>query len=282
MKPDVEKSEDAVDEEVSTDSMEGCDHLRNERGDDYQEQIGMPDEENMRSWSHHHTTDTVDDPIFRAAMRGFDSVSFVFGLEVTWGKIQQRQQEEEDRAAMKELEAMEELQQIDEDSEDENEETKESKAESPDDANAAAVEVENENEEVEESESSDDANVAAMEVENEEEIGALDDSNESKHATATQDSTSPQSSIENSPERAPGNDGGTPEAQIIETPGSDVPSSSTPVEVLSVGSIENDSPQKHSSPTKKKVWECRRCTMENKLSKRKCEACGSNRPRNIS
>jgi hypothetical protein len=81
----------------------------NERGEDYQEQIGMPDEENMRSWSHHHSTDTVDDPIFRAAMRGYDAVSFVFGLEVTWSLIQQRQQDEEERQAMLELESMKEM-----------------------------------------------------------------------------------------------------------------------------------------------------------------------------
>lgn len=78
----------------------------NERSDDCQEQIGMPDEENMRHWSHHHTTDSVDDPVFRAAMRGCDAVSFVFGLEVTWSLIQQRQQEEEERFAMQELENM--------------------------------------------------------------------------------------------------------------------------------------------------------------------------------
>lgn len=80
-----------------------------ERGEDYQEQLGMPDEENMRSWSHHHTTDTVDDPIFRAAMHGYDTVSFVFGLEVTWSLIQEKQQEEEERKAMEELEKIEEL-----------------------------------------------------------------------------------------------------------------------------------------------------------------------------
>lgn len=82
---------------------------RVERGEDYQEQLGMPDEENMRSWSHHHTTDTVDDPIFRAAMHGYDAVSFVFGLEVTWSLIQERQQEEEERRAMEELEKIDEL-----------------------------------------------------------------------------------------------------------------------------------------------------------------------------
>lgn len=90
--------------------LEGSATLNNERGEDYQEQIGMPDEENMRHWSHHYNTDTVDDPVFRAAMRGTDAVSFVFGLEVTWSLIQQRQQEEEERQALQELEGMEELQ----------------------------------------------------------------------------------------------------------------------------------------------------------------------------
>lgn len=84
-------------------------YLNNERGEDYQEQIGMPDEQNMRNWSHHHSTDTVDDPIFRAAMRGYDTVSFVFGLEVTWSLIQHRQQEEEEQQALLELETMIEM-----------------------------------------------------------------------------------------------------------------------------------------------------------------------------
>lgn len=42
-------------------------------------------------------------------MRGYDQVSFVFGLEVTWSLIQQRQQEEEEKQAMLELEKMEEI-----------------------------------------------------------------------------------------------------------------------------------------------------------------------------
>jgi hypothetical protein len=69
------------------------------------------DEENMRSWSHHFSVDTCDDPVFRAAMKGYDQVSFVFGLEVTWSLIQQRQQEEEEKVAMEELQriSLEEL-----------------------------------------------------------------------------------------------------------------------------------------------------------------------------
>ena len=95
-------SEDAVDKLLLS-SANSC----NERGEDYQEQIGMPDEENMRLWSHHYSTDTVDDPVFRAAMRGTDAVSFVFGLEVTWSNIQARQEAEEEAEAAKafELEA---------------------------------------------------------------------------------------------------------------------------------------------------------------------------------
>jgi hypothetical protein len=106
MKSDVDQGVKEADE----DQVDGARvSTSNERGEDFQEQIGMPDEENMRSWSHHYDTDTVDDPVFRAAMRGCDSVSFVFGLEVTWSLIQERKQEEEEREAMKELEALQEL-----------------------------------------------------------------------------------------------------------------------------------------------------------------------------
>ena len=100
-------NEDANDD--SHDNGVGAPASPDERGEGYQEQIGMPDEENMRSWSHHYNTDTVDDPVFRAAMKGYDSVSFVFGLEVTWSLIQERAQEEEERLAMKELQAVQEL-----------------------------------------------------------------------------------------------------------------------------------------------------------------------------
>lgn len=234
---DTEVKEDgADDEDGGKDMMESCTHLNNERGDDYQEQIGMPDEENMRCWSHHHKADTVDDPIFRAAMRGYDSVSFVFGLEVTWSKIQQRQQEEEDRQAMKELEEMEELQKLQEDSDGENEET------------LVGKDV--------------DVSEEGMDV-------------DTKSNMPVEDGvTSP--FISDSQVASQDENGGTPEAQIIESP-----SSSTDVEVISVGSVENRSPQE-SPPKKSAVWACPRCTMENILSRKKCEACGKTRPRKCS
>lgn len=106
MKADDDKSLD--ENENAIDILGSSAIVNNERGEDYQEQIGMPDEENMRHWSHHQSSDTVDDPIFRAAMRGTDSVSFVFGLEVTWSLIQQRQQDEEERLALAELENIQE------------------------------------------------------------------------------------------------------------------------------------------------------------------------------
>ncbi|CAN0316648.1 unnamed protein product, partial [Ectocarpus sp. 6 AP-2014] len=62
--------------------------------------MGMPKEEDLNSWSHHYSTDTADDPVFRGAMMGTgDSlVSFVFGLEVTWDLLSvQLEQEAEAR-----------------------------------------------------------------------------------------------------------------------------------------------------------------------------------------
>ena len=63
MKPDEEN----IEKENADPCAEGADddctpsgYVHNERSEDFQDQIGMPDEENMRSWSHHHTTDTVD------------------------------------------------------------------------------------------------------------------------------------------------------------------------------------------------------------------------------
>lgn len=43
----------------------------------FQEQMGMPKEEDLNSWSHHYSTDTADDPVFRGAMvRGCRAIAF--------------------------------------------------------------------------------------------------------------------------------------------------------------------------------------------------------------
>lgn len=90
MKVDCDHDKDHDDDGNSNDGVANKENPVdiNERSEDFQDQIGMPDEENMRHWSHHYSTESVDDPIFRAAMHGYDTVSFVFGLEVTWGLIQ--------------------------------------------------------------------------------------------------------------------------------------------------------------------------------------------------
>ncbi len=228
MKAAPEKVETDSVEEVSTDAMEICTHVDNERSDDYQEQIGMPDEENMRDWSHHYKTDTVDDPIFRAAMRGYDSVSFVFGLEVTWGKIQQRQQEEDDRKAMEELQQIEELQ------------------------NAQGGE--------------DDGDEVSPESESLEDVsdGLADES-----MADNVEPTPAKDQVES--EQAE-----TPEAQAISSSGS---SDTNSVSSSGDASVNYQSSSRDHTTPSKNIWVCHRCTMENSVSKKKCEACRSNRPR---
>jgi len=95
----------------------------------------------MRNWSHHHNTNTVDDPIFRAAMRGYNSVSFVFGLEVTWDNLQKRQSEEDDLRAMNELEELEELQNLQEEDDEEDKVDQDLLKTKEGDASIAEVEV---------------------------------------------------------------------------------------------------------------------------------------------
>ncbi|CAM9643647.1 unnamed protein product, partial [Chrysoparadoxa australica] len=75
-----------------------------ERGKSFQEQLGMPKEEDLNSWSHHYSTDTVDDPVFKAAMAGTDEslVSFVFGLEVTWDLLEMQLAQEAEAKALEE------------------------------------------------------------------------------------------------------------------------------------------------------------------------------------
>ncbi|CAN0442142.1 unnamed protein product, partial [Laminaria digitata] len=50
--------------------------------------MGMPKEEDLNSWSHHYSTDTADDPVFRGAMvrvfRGFVVHSVAFFARVDW------------------------------------------------------------------------------------------------------------------------------------------------------------------------------------------------------
>ncbi len=259
MKPDSDKDDTNPEKDSNDEEGLSCAFVHNERGSDFQEQIGMPDEENMRHWSHHHSSDTVDDPVFRAAMRGYDAVSFVFGLEVTWSLIQQRQQEEEEKQAMLELECMQEI--AEETEEDIKEEKTEEKTEEISDITQESNELECAIEKIEETppeeipeeipEESDSMNVEDTVVEVEsldvEEDGdikadfveACEEKKEDEHEM--HDLTSPTKK-----EEAPG----------------------------------DSNEQDFSSPDKKRTsspcddWTCVQCTYENKASAKKCTMCG--------
>jgi hypothetical protein len=246
----------------------------NERGEDYQEQIGMPDEENMRNWSHHHSTNTVDDPVFRAAMRGTDSVSFVFGLEVTWSLIQQRQQEEEERQAMEELEGMEEIaacqQQGSDDDDDEEEEVEEE-----DDKEDDLV--------VEQDDSS---------IEDEEEVVEdLDSESTAKPSFNEADLELTESGDDDDEEEAMG--GAVEEsATIFETTSPSVLQSNNRLSNLSgrshpslTGGLTTDTETELSSQdsTNKEntncKWACPACTLINLKIHKKCKACNTPKPK---
>jgi hypothetical protein len=265
------KSEDPEDE-----ILEGCATLNNERGDDYQEQIGMPDEENMRSWSHHPSTDTVDDPVFRAAMRGYDAVSFVFGLEVTWSLIQQRQQEEEERQAMKELENIEELQEAGEEEETAQEEAPTEEA-SPEVKTEDQAPVD-ESGRASDDESSHDESVQVLEDEDGESGSPSSDESDGAGSPQLDDDQSDSeesasAAIVDSPSSVVGK---TTMVEAVESPASS--DDEVPLIELAepITSTPPDQEKENALPAPTPTeWECATCTLFNKKSLRKCSACGT-------
>ena len=249
MKPEDEEKKEKDD---GVDALGCCANVHNERGEDYQEQIGMPDEENMRSWSHHHTTDTVDDPIFRAAMRGCEAVSCVFGLEVTWSLIQERQQEEEERLAMEELGAVQELNE-DEEEADENDEEDEKVVAVEEDENDDAT---NGNKFIADSDDEDDGDgnssveegggTLAVDSSDDEDTVVSDENKGDKDDTVG-------SVVEEKPQQQLNKENAAPKTQ-------------TSTEF-----------SQESEPGSKE-WACLTCTLHNTKSRRKCMACGAARP----
>lgn len=233
------KSEDEEKKEKHDggDVLDCCANVHNERGEDYQEQIGMPDEENMRNWSHHHTTDTVDDPIFRAAMRGCDAVSFVFGLEVTWSLIQERQQEEEERQAMEELGAVQEL---NEDGGDE------------------------------------DVNKNGEEDEKADEDGEDGEEDENKASAFIVDTDDDDDNGESSPEKKTGCSLAVDSSDEEDSVGERKEENQLNKENTAQLASETQSSTEYSQPGAGE-WVCSSCTMRNKKSRRKCVACCTNR-----
>ena len=235
MKPDEENKENLNPDQSPEDDQMKCAFVHNERGNNYQDQIGMPDEENMRHWSHHHGSDTVDDPVFRAAMRGYDSVSFVFGLEVTWSLIQQRQQEEDEKKAMLELECIEELEGNDESNE----------------GNESAVNkkdrIQGENDNPDQNE--EDKKAELIDITESQETATDDSSDDSiSDIVVTEKSDFNETFDELTPTKA----------------------SESTLEVNATSSSE----KKRQSP-RANTWNCSECTFENKAKAKKCSMCGN-------
>lgn len=268
----------------------------NERSDDYQEQIGMPDEENMRSWSHHHRTDTVDDPVFRAAMRGCDAVSFVFGLEVTWSLIQQRQQEEEEAKAMRELNCIQELEDDDDDDDDNGTDDKDERenndyvgnqdtiddgkrevelelVDSDDDEETAETEEPVQDNDAPGDEVIDvaDAKFASDSAVEDEDCPREDDSDKDLHLDDDSDSNliCDQNGVMDSPESPRLSRAG--EAQ--DSPSSCSVSSKRSRSTLSDGELATEDGDNDVAS-----WACKTCTLLNPLSAKKCSACNAARP----
>ena len=243
----------AGDGDDAADVLEACANIHNERGDDYQEQIGMPDEENMRLWSHHNTTDTVDDPVFRAAMRGCDAVSFVFGLEVTWSLIQQRQLEDEERIALQELNCMREGEGEAEDAASAAEEcTSEEVAKAGDKGREEYHDID-----TAKSPPSDSGAVAAAENNIESPSGV--DNHKSMDADKML-------IAENSPEAS----------TVLSGASADEASVSSSKPMSSIRDKENSPTQPTSNVDR---WACSSCTLMNPQSSSNCGACGKGKPR---
>lgn len=276
-----------------------------ERGDDYQQQIGMPDEENMRSWSHHFTTDTVDDPVFRAAMKGYDAVSFVFGLEVTWSLIQERAQEDEERQALKELEAVQELDDMEGADESDDEGTDRNKA----DKNKTKIKGKEGNDYQDESEndSHDDEGegVGDFIVEDDEcdDEKSFDDNEEMEKDTnsgnESEDISTSEQVLEESEDETDGDDDGRPispttgipfvgvdssneleASHSFDSPGSGMknrPGMEGETRLRSSRSAQIDSAA--TSDVLSNKWDCTACTYQNDFrAKKKCKVCGHARP----
>jgi hypothetical protein len=264
-----------------------------ERGEDYQEQLGMPDEENMRSWSHHHSTDTVDDPIFRAAMHGYDAVSFVFGLEVTWSLIQERQQEDEERRAMEELEKIDELDEAFEatkkaEKSDDGEEESESGEESGECEDEGKVEKED-----------DASNPVAKRrkkigVDNDDDtnssLGDEDDGNEMADFIAEDSDEDEDGSDEEAPLVASdvqSEDSSEEEKEEIDEEKEEIEEKEEVKEVEEEADVEmneedpvnNDAPRERPGDEESNKWACSQCTFLNEMRNRSCEVCRQKKPR---
>jgi hypothetical protein len=292
------------------------DDMVNERGEDFQEQVGMPDEENMRHWSHHYSTDTVDDPIFRAAMRGCDSVSFVFGLEVTWSLIQERQQLEEDRMAAEACQVLGDMpadigkpdddeDEAEEESEDENkggsgssDDEEDGSDKEQDKTLGGFIEQDVESDDEEKSFSGEDKAQESESEDEEKSLAGEDEAQESESedqgkSSAGEDEApleidssqkSESSASDSSHKSSPGLSAATDTTESLAgTQPSQKNSSNTSQESPEAGTQESSSSDSSQSIIVQNnsvdgPWSCSACTFENKTKARKCAMCKAKRP----
>ena len=228
----------------------------------------------MRHWSHHHSTDTVDDPVFRAAMRGCDAVSFVFGLEVTWSLIQQRQQEEDEAAAATLLQEMHRKGQLchSDDEKEDKPSTNPSKDNSDNEDSDHKISPKNifTDLDASDTESSTDGYDASRET---------NIFSKEKKAKSTVQSSDPSCGSAQSDREA---ELGYLSSEVHETAHKEIidgRKNSTTIEVTdslgAIGGLVATAADK--SNTAK--WSCSVCTFDNKLFSRKCEICEAARPK---
>lgn len=72
----------------------------------YHPQIGMPQEEDLNSWGHHRSYDSVDDEVMQNALKQVrtDLVSFAFTCRIDWQLLQEHQAENEEKETQRDEE----------------------------------------------------------------------------------------------------------------------------------------------------------------------------------
>ena len=185
-------------------------------------------------------------------MRGYDQVSFVFGLEVTWSLIQQRQQEEEERKAMLEIENIDEI------------------------SAAIGTKFEKEEEQGDVNEGEDDTSKCSEDEQDndrdtpESSINISSEAEESLEAIDAEELTEHVENDEGLPDNTDG---------VVEVRGAKVEAISmeleTPEEYV-VSTVEDTVQNYRESRVDNKLadtWECPQCTFINKICRKTCEMC---------
>jgi hypothetical protein len=211
-------------------------------------------------------------------MRGYDQVSFVFGLEVTWSLIQQRQQEEEEREAMLELEKMDEI----EAAFDNDENEKEHGNQGNDDEDKGNESEESEEEEEENEQECSVSNIVSTDTENSDQVIGTEEPAETPE-------TGENNSLVDSDRFGSADDGEDAEeetgdadlmeeeeaeANIVAEMETETPEESSAAAAAAAAHVQdNQPPEPAADITQSNTWECSQCTYANKMRRKTCEMC---------